>query len=287
MPAVLANEPEVVAPLLALARDRARTARTRRAAIVWLGHTGDARIVPALAVLARESVDDPNDARGKKSIAEAALGALGTLKDGVGVDALIDIARSGAPATRHSAVFWLGQSRDPRAIRTLHTVIEDANEESKVREHAIFSLTHGDDVADAEFAYLRSMYQRLEGEKLKEAVLFGMSEDRAAGGRWLLERARDTRESMRLRKSALFWAGQREATPTADLAGVYRAVSDAALREHAIFVLSQREDEEALNVLIGIAKSDSDTRMRGKALFWLAQKDDPRVKKLIGDLVLR
>ena len=128
---------------------------------------------------------------------------------------------------------------------------------------------------------------RVEGEKLREAVLFGMSEDRAAGGQWLLERARDTRESMRLRKSALFWAGQREATPTADLAGVYRAVNDAALREHAIFVLSQREDEEALNVLIGIAKSDSDTRMRGKALFWLAQKDDPRVKKLIGDLVLR
>jgi hypothetical protein len=52
-------------------------------------------------------------------------------------------------------------------------------------------------------------------------------------------------------------------------------------------VLSQREDEAAIDELLRIARSDSNTEMRGKALFWLAQKDDPRVKKLIADLVLK
>ena len=51
-------------------------------------------------------------------------------------------------------------------------------------------------------------------------------------------------------------------------------------------MLSQREDNAAIDELLRIARSDPDTEMRGKALFWLAQKDDPRIKKLIADLVL-
>jgi HEAT repeat protein len=108
-----------------------------------------------------------------------------------------------------------------------------------------------------------------------------------AGGRWLIERALDRRESSKVRKSALFWAGQREATPTAELIRVYREAAELDLREHAIFVLSQRQDDAATDALLRIAREDPDTRMRGKALFWLAQKDDPRVKKLIADLLLR
>jgi HEAT repeat protein len=81
----------------------------------------------------------------------------------------------------------------------------------------------------------------------------------------------------------LFWAGQREATPTRDLVAFYRNTSEAALREHAIFVLSQREDDAALNELMRIAQQDSDRRMRSRALFWLGQKEDPRVAALIGD----
>jgi HEAT repeat protein len=54
-----------------------------------------------------------------------------------------------------------------------------------------------------------------------------------------------------------------------------------------VFVLSQRQDEAALNELMRIAREDSDRRMRARALFWLGQKDDPRVAKLIGDRLER
>jgi hypothetical protein len=194
--------------------------------------------------------------------------------------------RSRADRTREQALQWLGMLDDPRARRMLHTVIEDANEANKVRSNAIFALSHGEPPA-SEFAYLRELYTRLDRDQLKESIHMGMQEDESVGGRWLIERAMDSGESLKLRKSALFWAGQREATPTTDLLRVYNDAREASLREHAIFVLSQRKDDASTEALLRIAREDRDTKMRGKALFWLAQTDDPRVRKLIADLVLK
>ena len=292
IPAVLADDAPVIEPLLALARDGNRTQYTRRAAVQWIGLLGDASVIPALVEFARADADDASDTGtkgkgNKKGLGDAALAALNNLDGDVGVPALIDLARTGSVGTRRQAVFWLGQNGDPRALRMLHTVIENANEESRVRVHAIFSLTHGGDTPESEFAYLRGLYPRLESDALKEAVIQGMQEDEGDGGRWLIERALDTRESSKLRKNALFWAGQRASTPTADLLRVYREADYRELREHAIFVLSQRQDDAATDALMKIAQDDHDRAMRGKALFWLAQKDDPRVKKLIADLLLK
>jgi len=122
---------------------------------------------------------------------------------------------------------------------------------------------------------------------MRESILMGMAEDESGGSAWLIERARDTGEQLETRKTALFWAGQKETTPTKDLAAVYRTAAEPQLREHAIFVLSQRKDEAALDELFRIARDDSDKRMRARALFWLGQKDDPRVAKLISDRVSR
>ena len=52
-------------------------------------------------------------------------------------------------------------------------------------------------------------------------------------------------------------------------------------------MLSQRDDEPALNELMRISRDDPDKKMRAQALFWLGQKDDPRVAKLINDRVSR
>jgi HEAT repeat protein len=287
LPAVLANDAPVIPPLLALARDEQRAQHTRHQAIMWLGLLGDETVIPALVQFAREDDDVENDKGRKKGIGGAAMAALHSLEGDVGVPALIGLARDGSVGTRRNAVFWLGQNGSESARRMLHTVIENRNEASRVRSHAIFSLTHGGDTPDSEFAYLRNLFPRIEDHELKEAIIQGMQEDEGAGGRWLIERALDTREPLKLRKTALFWAGQRDETPTAELARVYRDADELDLREHAIFVLSQRDDEAAIDELLRIAREDGDTRMRGKALFWLAQKDDPRIRKLIADLVLK
>jgi hypothetical protein len=295
LPAVLADDPAAVPRLMSLARDESRAQDTRRQAIQWIGLLGDAKVVPVLVAFASgggaaptgDDIDEDDMAPGKKGLATAAMVALSTLEDGAGVPALIDLARSGTSGTRASAVFWLGQSGDPRAFAALHGVIENGKEDERIRARAIFSLANGDDTPETEYTYLRGIYPRLTGDKLKEAIFQGMSEKRSGSSSWLIERARDNGEPLRLRKSALFWAGQSELTPTKDLAAFYRGTSDSELREHAIFVLSQRNDEAALNELMRIAREDSDRHMRARALFWLGQKDDPRVTKLIGDRVLK
>lgn len=295
LPAVLADAGDVTPQLTTLARDGSRLEETRRQAIQWLGLLGDARVVPTLVAIARsggagpagQDIDEDDEAPGMKGLGTSAMAALSILENGVGIPALIDLSRNGSTAMRGSAVFWLGQSGDPRAIATLHSVIENGREDQRVRAHAIFSLSHGSDIPAGEFAYLRNIYPRLQGEKLREAVLMGESEDRFNGSAWLIERARDQGESLETRKKALFWAGQRELTPTRDLAAFYRSANESSLKEHAIFVLSQRNDEAAFNELMRIARDDSDKKMRSRAMFWLGQKDDPRVAKMIQDRIER
>jgi HEAT repeat protein len=295
LPAVLGDAGDVIAPLVSLARDGSRIQETRRQAIQWIGLLGDAKVVPTLVAFARsggagpvgEDIDEDDEAPGMKGLATSAMAALAFINDGVGVPALIDFARSGTPGLRGSAVFWLGQSGDPRALAELHRVIENTREDERIRAHAIFSLAHGDNKREREFVYLRGIYPRLASDRLKEAVLQGMGEDSSDGSAWLIDRARDSREPLRIRKSALFWAGQRGVTPTKDLVAFYRDASSGELREHALFVLSQRQDDAALNELMRIAREDSDRRMRARALFWLGQKDDPRVAKLIQDRIER
>ena len=162
------------------------------------------------------------------------MAALSSLENGAGVPALIDLARNGTSGTRGAAVFWLGQTQDPRAFAALHGVIENGREDERVRAHAIFSLSHGGAPA-SEFAYLRTIYPRLTSDRLKESVLQGVGEDEAGGSAWLIGRARDNGESLKLRKSALFWAGQRKHTPTKDLVAVYRCATEPRCASMRIF----------------------------------------------------
>ncbi len=110
LPATLADSVTVWPALLGLARDERVSRRTRRQAVFWLGQAAEAAATGGL-------VDLLNDAAADRDLKEQAVFALSQRPRDEGVPALIRLARSHPDrAVRRKAVFWLGQSDDPRAL---------------------------------------------------------------------------------------------------------------------------------------------------------------------------
>ena len=110
LPATLADSVIVWPMLLKLARDDRAPERTRHQAVFWLGQAAGEAATHDLADL----VDDADVDRDVK---EQAVFALSQQPREAGVPALIRIARTHPePGVRRKALFWLGQSGDPRAL---------------------------------------------------------------------------------------------------------------------------------------------------------------------------
>lgn len=109
-PVTLADSLTVWPALLQLARDDRVPRRTRRQAVVWLGQAaGDAATRGLAGLVADATVD--------REVKEQAVFALSQRPRDDAVPALIRIARSHPdPEVRRKALFWLGQSGDPRAL---------------------------------------------------------------------------------------------------------------------------------------------------------------------------
>ena len=200
------------------------------------------------------------------------------------VSALDSILRTSKdPALQEKAVFALSQHGSAKANQALRTYAERPDVPVDVREKTIFWI--GQSGGAENEAYLRELYGRLKEESLREKVLFSVSQ---AGGkenaRWLLGIAKDGRQPLELRKRALFWAGQSDASMT-DLTALYAATPDREMREQLIFVYSQRDEPAAVDKLLDIAKREPDVELRKKALFWLGQSDDPRAAKALQDII--
>ena len=108
--AVLADSITVWPDLLRLARNTAVPHGTRRSAVFWLGQAAGDAATRGLTDL----VDDTSVA---VEVKESAVFALSQRPRDEGVPALIRIARTHRnPELRRKAIFWLGQSEDPRAL---------------------------------------------------------------------------------------------------------------------------------------------------------------------------
>lgn len=116
-PAALADSAVVWPRLLGIARDRQVGTETRRAAVFWLSQAAGAAATEELREMVTDDADD-HDLR------EMALFSLSQLPGDDGFTALLDIARSGDdPALRRHAMFWLGQTGDPRALAFFEEVL--------------------------------------------------------------------------------------------------------------------------------------------------------------------
>ena len=121
----------------------------------------------------------------------------------------------------------------------------------------------------------------MKTDALKDKIIFSLSQQRGFGnGEWIMNIALDPKESIEMRKQALFWAGQNGGATTESFVALYDKMTDPEIKEQLIFVFSQRgRDPKAIDKLMAIAKNDKDKELRSKAVFWLGQSRDPRAIK--------
>jgi HEAT repeat protein len=122
LPAGLADSTYPWRELLAIARDSATRSRgTRSSAELWLSRFAGAKMSGRendLSAPADEQVSDDSQARG------SAVFALAQLRNHEGIPPLLQVAQTNRDASvRRQALFWLGQSGDPRALRLFEEIL--------------------------------------------------------------------------------------------------------------------------------------------------------------------
>lgn len=114
MPATLADSVKVWPSLAKIARDNGRPASTRKQALFWL------------SVQAGDRVDANGDDRSDpdSEIRKQAVFALSQQRGTESVNTLMEVARRNRnPDVRRTALFWLGQSNDPRAVSIFEEIL--------------------------------------------------------------------------------------------------------------------------------------------------------------------
>ncbi|MFL5461481.1 MAG: HEAT repeat domain-containing protein [Gemmatimonadales bacterium] len=117
LPATLADSITIWPSLLQLARSSRLPMERRRSAVFWLGQAAGAAVDGALDSIV-------GDMGTEREVRKQAVFALSQRSSEDAVPALIRIARTNRdPELRKSALFWLGQSNDPRAVDLFEEIL--------------------------------------------------------------------------------------------------------------------------------------------------------------------
>jgi len=119
VPATLADSVTTWPALLGLTRNEALPQQTRRSAVFWLSQQAGDRITRELSAFVSESDED-------REVRKHAVFALSQRPRDEAVPELVRIARTHRdPEIRKTAMFWLGQSGDPRAIALFEEILRN------------------------------------------------------------------------------------------------------------------------------------------------------------------
>ena len=116
-PATIADSVTVWPRLLTLAKDESRTKSVRTQAVFWVSQAAGEKATEGLK-------DVVGDAAADRDVRLQAVFALSQRPKDEGIPALLDVAKgSKDPKIRKQAIFWLGQSGDPRAVAYFESVL--------------------------------------------------------------------------------------------------------------------------------------------------------------------
>jgi HEAT repeat protein len=116
-PATVVDSAVVWPALIRLAKDDNRPRETRKQAVFWLGQAAGEAATSGLDSLSQDASVD-------REVQKQVVFALSQRPKDEGIPILIRVARSHRdPEVRRDAMFWLGQSNDPRAIALFEEVL--------------------------------------------------------------------------------------------------------------------------------------------------------------------
>ncbi len=254
------------------------------------------------------------DSKSNRQLKEIAISLIGQHSGKGGVETLLNIARNEKdPRLRKSAVFWLGQTGDERALdvlkemalsddaeisrmaisalgqrsnaRALAFLSETARTATSVRarKEAIFWLSQsgGEGAIDE----LLKLYDSDTNPEIRKQIIFALGQNGSArASAKLVEIARAGDDESR--KTAIFWLGQRNDAQSDDLlVELYDSEKNESIKRQIIFSLGQKGSKKGLRKLFDIAKSDPSTSMRKQAIFWIGQSKDPEAVKFLEDIL--
>jgi HEAT repeat protein len=270
---------ETVVPILrrVLARRDECSAQLRRRALSILGRRGDTAAVATFLVVAKND-PDPH-------VRAEAIGHLAAQPGDRVVDALEDLLRTSSDErVQRSAVRALARHESPRARRSLRALIERSDVSEQLRREAISSFERERSSAD-DAAYVRSLYGRLESQRLKEAVIHAVGRLGGADNeQWLANLVKNPNEPSQLRAVALGRLG-RTTMPISEFSKMYDAATERGIREQVMNILAYRKEPEATDKLLEIARTGTDPQLRRLAINYLTRKNDPRTQKLLLEIL--
>ena len=202
-----------------------------------------AGVDPAESVASLEGLLKGSDGdRATKRRIDLALSAI-AMHDDHSADVVLErVAREGeTKQLRHSAAFWLGNTRERPGYEALVRLRGEGD--ASFREHLTFCFSQS---------------------KVKEAPLT------------LIDMARND-PSPRVRGQALFWIAQKaHKKADADIIRTATEDPDVEVKKKAVFALSQIPHGEGVPDLIRVAQENKSREVRKQAMFWLGQSKDPR-----------
>lgn len=208
--------------------------------------------------------------------------------NGVGADesvaVLSDLVESGGSDASDEALTSIAFHDGASATSTLEGFAQ-AGSRDEIRSHSAFWLanTRGAD----SLPLLTEMVREDQSEDVREETVFAISlveSPQAADA--LIDLARHGESEVR--SLALFWLSQKAGEEAVD--AIHDAIEDdpdSDVREHAVFALSQLPPERSVPLLIDLARTHRHPDVRRQAMFWLGQTDDPRALEFFEDVLSR
>ena len=215
-------------------------------------------------------------AAGREDVARTAILAA-SIADSVRIAGrLADIARNKSlgSSVRESALKWVGRvgarEGDRDAMRVARTIAEDRQDRVDVRERAIRVIGE----YDGDFAYLRTLYPRLDDATLRERIVRVIGENGTkADLDWVRTIALDRNERTSIRERAVRVLG--ESSDSRSLRELYDKLDDPSLRERVIRTLADVGDSESRRWLQQIVERSSESAaLRERAIRSLAEQGE-------------